>query len=70
MQRADKDAAGKAVVWKWHPSVLHVNFPLGISSDAVMLLVQGLELVPQLQSGDIIVSSRIVDGAEHLVRAG
>lgn len=29
---------------------------------------QGLELLPQLQSGDVIVSSRIVDGAEHLVR--
>lgn len=30
--------------------------------------LQGLELVPQLQSGDVIVSSRIVDGGEHLVR--
>jgi hypothetical protein len=29
---------------------------------------QGLELVPQLQSGDTIVSSRIVEGAERLVR--
>ena len=32
------------------------------------LCSQGLELVPQLQSGDTIVSSRIVEGAERLVR--
>ena len=30
--------------------------------------LQGLELVPQLQSGDTIVSAAIVEGAERLVR--
>ena len=30
--------------------------------------MQGIELVQQLQSDDVIVSSRLLTGAEHLVR--
>jgi len=31
-------------------------------------VLQGIELVQQLQSDDVIVSSRLVSGAERLVR--